>query len=248
MEHLHKLGIIYRDIKLENILLDNDGHIVLTDFGLSKLFDIDSGERAHSFCGTLEYMAPEIIRCGTDGHDFAVDWWSVGVLTYELLTGSSPFTATEQQNLQNDITRRLQKLNDSMCLSDTVQDFITRMLHRDPRKRLGGNSKDASEIKNHPFFDEIDWDALKNKKIPPPYKPLLQSEDDTQNFSVEFTTQPPVDIPSSVPNFSETLFKGYSYVAPEHANWKIADADKKNRRYDGAGAVNSRPVCKYSKF
>lgn len=102
------MGIIYRDIKLENILLDCDGHIVLTDFGLSKELATNPGEnasepvtvsgeptgekRAYSFCGTIEYMAPEVVRSGPQGHDIAVDWWSVGVLTYELLTGASPFT------------------------------------------------------------------------------------------------------------------------------------------------------------
>lgn len=243
LEYLHKLGIIYRDIKLENILLDKDGHIVLTDFGLSKICDSDSGERAHSFCGTLEYMAPEIIRSGHNGHDFAVDWWSVGVLTYELLTGSSPFTATEQQNLQNDISRRLQKLSDTISLSNAAKDFITKMLNKDPKKRLGGNSKNATEIKEHPFFAAINWDNIRLKKLTPPFKPILQSDDDTQNFSVEFTGQPPVDIQTPIPNHSQTLFKGYSYVAPEHLCLKSADV---NNSYDSVyGCDNFKKVSNF---
>ncbi|XP_017480123.1 PREDICTED: STE20-like serine/threonine-protein kinase, partial [Rhagoletis zephyria] len=220
LEHLHKLGIIYRDIKLENILLDGHGHIVLADFGLSKIFEPDSDHRAHSFCGTLEYMAPEIIRAGPTGHDLAADWWSVGVLTYELLTGASPFTVVEQQNSQVDISRRIQKVDPVLpsTLNDTVKDFILKMLHKDPKKRLGGNNKNAADIKKHPFFKGIDWDELKSKRRKAPFKPKLDSEDDTQNFSEEFTKQPVIDSPAPVPVNTHRLFRGYSYVAPQHLN------------------------------
>ncbi|XP_023293563.2 chromosomal serine/threonine-protein kinase JIL-1 [Lucilia cuprina] len=218
LEHLHKLGIIYRDIKLENILLDGQGHIVLADFGLSKIFAPDSDHRAHSFCGTLEYMAPEIIRAGPNGHDLAVDWWSVGVLTYELLTGASPFTVVEQQNSQSDISRRIQKVDPVLppTLGENVKDFILKMLHKDPKKRLGGNSRNAAEIKNHPFFRGINWNELKSKRRKAPFKPTLDSEDDTQNFSEEFTKQPVIDSPAPVPVNTHRLFRGYSYVAPQH--------------------------------
>ncbi|XP_012157410.1 chromosomal serine/threonine-protein kinase JIL-1 isoform X2 [Ceratitis capitata] len=232
LEHLHKLGIIYRDIKLENILLDGQGHIVLADFGLSKIFEPDSDHRAHSFCGTLEYMAPEIIRAGATGHDLAADWWSVGVLTYELLTGASPFTVVEQQNSQVDISRRIQKVDPVLpsTLNDTVKDFILKMLHKDPKKRLGGNSKNAAEIKKHPFFKGIDWDELKSKRRKAPFKPKLDSEDDTQNFSEEFTKQPVIDSPAPVPVNTHRLFRGYSYVAPQHlkslrATQKVYDVE-----------------------
>lgn len=245
LEQLHQLGVIYRDIKLENILLDKDGHIVLTDFGLSKKYDSTSEGRAYSFCGTLEYMAPEIIRSGNDGHDIAVDWWSVGVLTYELLTGSSPFTATEQQNLQNDISHRLQKICEKFTLSDAVKDFITKMLHKDPKKRLGGNSKNATEIKEHPFFTEINWNDLKAKTLKSPFKPILQSDDDTQNFSVEFTTQPAVDLPASVPKHSENLFRGFSYVAPEHLLLQPTNRGNVNGKIDAEKMVSE---CHFSKM
>lgn len=103
LEHLHQLGVVYRDLKLENILLDSIGHIVLTDFGLSKEFD--ELERAYSVCGTIEYMAPEIVEGGESGHDKAVDWWSLGVLMYELMTGGSPFTVDGDENSHSDIAK-----------------------------------------------------------------------------------------------------------------------------------------------
>lgn len=224
LEHLHKLGIIYRDIKLENILLDGNGHIVLADFGLSKIFKPDSNQRAHSFCGTLEYMAPEIIRPCPAGHDLAVDWWSVGVLTYELLTGASPFTVVEQRNTQNDISRRIQKSDPPLpsTLGEIVKDFILKMLHKDPKKRLGGNSKSADEIKRHPFFNGINWQDLKRKRRKAPFKPRITCEDDTGNFSEEFTKLSVVDSPAPVPPNTDRLFRGYSYVAPQHLHKKTS--------------------------
>uniref|UniRef100_A0A7N4V515 Ribosomal protein S6 kinase n=1 Tax=Sarcophilus harrisii TaxID=9305 RepID=A0A7N4V515_SARHA len=188
LEHLHKLGIIYRDIKLENILLDNNGHVVLTDFGLSK-----------------EFLADE-----------AVDWWSLGVLMYELLTGASPFTVDGEKNSQAEISRRILKSEPPYPqeMSALAKDIIQHLLMKDPKKRLGCGPRDADEIKEHPFFQKINWDDLAAKKVPAPFKPVIRDELDVSNFAEEFTEMDPTYSPAALPQSSERLFQGYSFVAP----------------------------------
>ncbi|XP_063705272.1 ribosomal protein S6 kinase alpha-5-like [Culicoides brevitarsis] len=214
LEQLHKLGIIYRDIKLENILLDRDGHIVITDFGLSKELTPDTNGRAHSFCGTLEYMAPEVVKQNQNGHDIAVDWWSVGVLTYELLTGASPFTIEGERNTQSEVSKRILKTDPPLRgMSNDVRDFIQKLLVKDPRKRLGGNGPDATEIKSHAFFDKINWRKLEQRKIAAPFVPKIADDLDTSNFSEDFTRLPVTDAPTKPTPNTERLFRGYSFVA-----------------------------------
>lgn len=217
-----QLGIIYRDIKLENILLDASGHIVITDFGLSKELNEEQSGRAYSFCGTIEYMAPEVVRGGSTGHDIAVDWWSVGVLTYELLTGASPFTKDGERNNQQDISKRILKDPPPFPqrLGSVVKDLISKLLIKDPKKRLGGGGqKDAREIKSHPFFRGIDWDQLTRKQVPAPFKPIVKDELDTGNFSEEFTKLPIADSPTAVPYNSDRLFRGREMTG-KFINWK----------------------------
>ncbi|XP_031357629.1 ribosomal protein S6 kinase alpha-5-like [Photinus pyralis] len=250
LEHLHKLGIIYRDIKLENILVDECGHIVLTDFGLSKELARDQSDneqqRAYSFCGTIEYMAPEVVRGGTIGHDIAVDWWSVGVLTYELLTGASPFTVEGERNTQQEISRRILKTTPPIpeALGKDVADFISRLLVKEPRKRLGGGEGDATELKRHPFFKTLDWKALASKRISAPFKPLIRNELDVSNFSEEFTQMVPTDSPAVVPPNYDKIFKGYSYISPSVIFTKNVISDDLLRPVSRQGDAAKLAECK----
>jgi serine/threonine protein kinase len=194
LEYLHSLRILYRDIKLENILLDKDGHVVLTDFGLSKT--IEPNQVAHSYCGTVEYMAPEIIRGGEDGHSLAVDWWSLGVLLHELLTCESPFAVLGESNTQKEISRRILYESPSIPshLSLTCCNLLLGLIRKDYRTRLGAGG--AHEIKNHMWFSSINWEDVLAKKLRPPFKPYFSNELDVGNFSEEFTAQTPVDSPA----------------------------------------------------
>lgn len=136
LEHIHKYGIVYRDIKLENVLIDADGHIKLVDFGLCKKLGVRG--RSKSFCGTEEYMAPEVIAC--TGHNTAADWWALGVLTIELLTTVTPFGINDAPN---QILHRIANDNPIMPqdISEEMEDFITKMLTKDPSQRLGTCNK-----------------------------------------------------------------------------------------------------------
>jgi len=207
LSHLHSIGIIYRDLKPENILLDSEGHIAVTDFGLSKEgFE----EKAFSFCGTVEYMAPEVVN--RRGHDFTADWWSYGVLMYEMLTGRLPFQGEDRKETMNQILKA--KLGMPQYLSPEAQALLRALFKRNPANRLGGGSNGINDIKNHPFFASIDWDKLMRKKITPPFQPTVVA-DDAFHFDTEYTSRTPKDSPA-VPASAATheLFRGFSYVAP----------------------------------
>lgn len=181
-------------------------------------------------------MAPEVVRGGPSGHDFSVDWWSVGVLTYELLTGASPFTVEGERNTQTEISRRILKSHPPIpkYLSPAVQDFIKKLLVKDSRRRLGGGPEDALELKRHPFFRDINWNLLSQKKIAAPFVPKISGELDVSNFAEEFTSMLPIDPDSPAVGTGgsqeEEIFRGYSYVSPSillsHANNIISDADE----------------------
>uniref|UniRef100_A0AAQ5X5W9 Ribosomal protein S6 kinase n=1 Tax=Amphiprion ocellaris TaxID=80972 RepID=A0AAQ5X5W9_AMPOC len=208
LEHLHKLGIVYRDIKLENILLDSEGHVVLTDFGLSKEFLEEEKERTYSFCGTIEYMAPEIIR-GKTGHgkagfEFCQTVYFMGYYVIQMTFSSLPFL------------RRILRCDPPFpsMIGSTAQDLLKKLLVKDPHKRLGSGPRGAEDIKAHHFFKGLNWADLAQKKVSSPFKPELKSELDVGNFAEEFTGMDPVYSPASTPPSTDRLFQGYSFVAP----------------------------------
>ncbi|CAK1585511.1 unnamed protein product [Parnassius mnemosyne] len=209
LEHVHKLGIIYRDLKPENILLDADGHIALTDFGLSKL--PPSSDKAYSFCGTVEYMAPEVVN--RRGHTFAADWWSFGVLMFEMLTGNLPFHGSTRHETMTQILKA--KLGMPSNLSEEAQSLLRALFKRNPQNRLGAGPNGIEDIKNHEFFASIDWDALLKKEVVPPFRPAVSRADDAFYFDSEFTCRTPRDSPG-VPASANAheLFRGFSFVAP----------------------------------
>ncbi|XP_048864033.1 ribosomal protein S6 kinase alpha-2 isoform X3 [Brienomyrus brachyistius] len=209
LDHLHSLGIIYRDLKPENILLDEEGHIKITDFGLSKEA-IDHDKRAYSFCGTIEYMAPEVVN--RRGHTQSADWWSFGVLMFEMLTGSLPFQGKDRKETMALILKA--KLGMPQFLSPEVQSLLRALFKRNPTNRLGAGSDGVEEIKRHPFFTSIDWNKLYRKEVKPPFKPAVGRPEDTFHFDPEFTSRTPTDSPGVPPSANaHQLFRGFSFVA-----------------------------------
>ncbi|NXA12274.1 KS6A2 kinase, partial [Sapayoa aenigma] len=209
LDHLHSLGIIYRDLKPENILLDEEGHIKITDFGLSKEA-IDHDKRAYSFCGTIEYMAPEVVN--RRGHTQSADWWSFGVLMFEMLTGSLPFQGKDRKETMALILKA--KLGMPQFLSIEAQSLLRALFKRNPSNRLGAGFDGVEEIKRHPFFVTIDWNKLYRKEIKPPFKPAVGRPDDTFHFDPEFTSRTPTDSPGVPPSANaHHLFRGFSFVA-----------------------------------
>ena len=184
LEYLHSKGIVYRDLKPENILMDEDGYLKLADFGMAKKLKDD--EKAMSFCGTPEYLAPEIITM--EGHDKNADWWSFGILLFEMLCGLPPFYVENLDKMYELIKTSSVKFPKRISLSDDAKDIIKKLLEKDPKKRLG-SSKGIEEIKSHPFFASIDFDMIVQKKIKAPFIPELSSETDVQYFDEEFTNE-----------------------------------------------------------
>ncbi|XP_054625857.1 ribosomal protein S6 kinase alpha-2 isoform X2 [Dunckerocampus dactyliophorus] len=209
LDHLHSLGIIYRDLKPENILLDEEGHIKITDFGLSKEA-IDHDKRAYSFCGTIEYMAPEVVN--RRGHTQSADWWSFGVLMFEMLTGSLPFQGKDRKETMALILKA--KLGMPQFLSPEVQSLLRALFKRNPANRLGAGPDGVEEIKSHCFFASISWNKLYRKEIRPPFKPTVGRPEDTFHFDPEFTSRTPTDSPGIPPSANtHQLFRGFSFVA-----------------------------------
>lgn len=205
LHYLHSQGIVYRDLKPENLLLDADGHIKITDFGLSK-GDV-SGNELHSLCGTPEYLAPEIIMKKSYGK--AVDWWSLGTLIYEMISGLPPFYDRNKRVMYNKILSS--PLSKCSYMSPEAFDICSRFLDRNPETRLGSAS--FEDICQHPWFSDIDWEKLYKKQVIPPFKPNVKSAEDVENVDREFLAE----MPAVTPTFEgkvltdPSAFEGFSY-------------------------------------
>lgn len=168
IEELHNREIIYRDLKPDNVVIDADGHALLTDFGLSKE-GIKDNDYTQSFCGSVAYLAPEMLR--RSGHGKSVDWYLLGVLLYEMIVGMPPYFDRNRDKLFENIKRGPLQIPPGM--SENAVDLIVKLMNRDPKHRLGSGHRDAEEIKEHPFFDGISWEDAKERKLKPP-KPLIK--------------------------------------------------------------------------
>jgi len=222
LNYLHERGIIYRDLKLDNVLLDHEGHIKLTDYGMCKE-GIRQGDTTSTFCGTPNYIAPEILRA--EDYGFSVDWWALGVLLYEMLAGRSPFdivgaTDNPDQNTEDYLFQVIleKTIRIPRSLSVKAASILKGFLNKNPADRLGCSREHGfMEIMTHPFFRTIEWELLEQKQIIPPYRPRLENERDLANFPPEFTDEPvqlTPDDTSIIEGIDQTEFEGFEYVNP----------------------------------
>ncbi|XP_001355364.2 putative protein kinase C delta type homolog [Drosophila persimilis] len=212
LKFLHKKGIIYRDLKLDNVLLDYEGHVRIADFGMCKL-QIYLDKTADSFCGTPDYMAPEIIK--GEKYNQNVDWWSFGVLLYEMLIGQSPFSGCDEDELFWSICNEIPWF--PVYISAEATGILKGLLEKDFAKRIGSQYSPAGDIADHIFFRPIDWNLLEKRQIEPPFKPQVKHPLDTQYFDRVFTRErvrlTPID-KEILASMDQKQFHGFTYTNP----------------------------------
>ena len=174
-DYLHNMNIVYRDLKPENILIHKSGYLKLTDFGFAKIIE----DRTYTLCGTPEYLAPEIIL--NKGHGKPVDWWTFGILLYEMIAGIDPFSDDDPMMVYQKILKG--KIKFPSGFDSNAKSLIKHLLESDLTKRYGNLKNGVKDITGHRFFKGFDWDKLLKKEIPPPYIPKVKSNDDISNFS-----------------------------------------------------------------
>ncbi|GBP10457.1 Atypical protein kinase C [Eumeta japonica] len=221
LHFLHERGVIYRDLKLDNVLLDHEGHIKLTDYGMCKE-GVRPGDTTSTFCGTPNYIAPEILR--GEEYGFSVDWWALGVLTYEMLAGRSPFDIAgaadnPDQNTEDYLFQVIleKTIRIPRSLSVKAASVLKGFLNKNPVDRLGCGEGGFLDIVHHPFFKSIDWEMLEQKQVVPPFKPRLEGERDLANFPPEFTDEPVHLTPDNdnvIADIDQSEFEGFEYVNP----------------------------------
>uniref|UniRef100_A0A8C1T258 protein kinase C n=1 Tax=Cyprinus carpio TaxID=7962 RepID=A0A8C1T258_CYPCA len=211
LQFLHDNKIVYRDLKLDNLLLDTEGYVKIADFGLCKE-GMGFGDRTSTFCGTPEFLAPEVL---TDtSYTRAVDWWGLGVLIYEMLVGESPFPGDDEEEVFDSIVN--DEVRYPRFLSSEAIGIMRRLLRRNPERRLGSSEKDAEDVKKQPFFRNMDWEALLLRKLPPPFLPTIGGKEDISNFDEEFTTEVPALTPPREPRVlsrkDQDSFRDFDYL------------------------------------
>jgi len=206
LEYLHSSGVLYRDLKPENLLLRDDGHICMTDFGISKQ-NITDDTRTTTFCGTPEYLAPEVLQGQPYGK--AVDWWAFGTLMYEMLTGLPPFYSKDVQQMYQKILQN--PLNIPSTISPEARSLLTQLLEKEMSKRLA----DPKLIKAHPWFKPIDWKLLLEKEITPPYIPPVKSKEDMGMIADEFKRQTvKLSNDAGISEKDNAQFGNFTFIAP----------------------------------
>ena len=198
--YLHKNNIIYRDLKPENILLDEQGHIKLTDFGLSKIVNNINKDKTYTICGTPEYVAPEVLL--NKGYNKSADWWSLGIVLYEMLCGETPFKEARERL---DINIYYKPIYQNKLISDIAFDLIQKLCEINVNLRLGSSDNEFEEISKHKFFNGIDWKKLENKEIKPSFIPIIANMEDVRNFDKQFTETDPLSIPERLNYYKNKL-------------------------------------------